>query len=164
MGTGFHLAQANVLRCHAPLDTPVMRDFVELLPAINALADASPGFVWRLQTEDGDESAIRMYDDPLVLFNLSVWTGLVELEQYVFRSLHLSALRRRRDWFERMDPSSVLWWVPTGCRPHALEGKARLERLAADGPSPEAFTFTHPYPPPDVPDLDLSHLRNDCPA
>jgi hypothetical protein len=164
MGTGFHLAQANVARCRAPLDAPVMRDFVELLPAINALADASPGFVWRLQTEDGDATAIRVYDDPLVIFNMSVWTGLAELKQYVFRSSHLHALRRRRDWFERMDPASVLWWVPAGCRPDALEGKARLERLAADGPSPEAFTFTQPYPPPDAPDLEVSHVRDACPA
>ena len=80
MGNGFHLAQANVARCRAPLDSPVMRDFVELLPAINALADASHGFVWRLQTEDGDATAIRVYDDPLVIFNMSVWTGLAELK------------------------------------------------------------------------------------
>jgi quercetin dioxygenase-like cupin family protein len=162
--SGFHLAQANVARCRAPLDTPAMRDFVELLPAINALADGSHGFVWRLQTEGGDATAIRVYDDPLVIFNTSVWTGLAELSRYVFTSSHLHALRRRRDWFEPMDPSSVLWWVPAGCRPQVPEGKARLERLAADGPLPEAFTFAHPYPPPDAPDLDVSHLRAVSPA
>jgi hypothetical protein len=148
MNPGFHLAQANVARCRAPLDSLAMRDFVELLPAINALADASHGFVWRLQTEDGNATAIRVYDDPLVIFNMSVWTGLAELKEYVFKSSHLYALRRRRDWFEQMNPSSVMWWVPAGHRPQVLEGKVRLERLAADGPSPEAFTFIHAYPPP----------------
>src|SRR6476619_1398320 len=122
MAGDFHLAQANVTRCRAPLDSPVMRDFVELLPAINALADVSPGFVWRLQTEDGDATAIRVYDDPLVVFNMSLWTGLVELKEYVYRSSHAYALRRRRDWFERMDPPSVMWWVPAGHRPHPAEG------------------------------------------
>ena len=123
MATGFHLAQANVARCRAPLDTPIMRDFVELLPAINALADASHGFVWRLQTDDGDATAIRAYDDPLVIFNMSVWTGLDELNQYVFRSSHLYALRRRRDWFEPMNPSSVMWWIPSGYQPQVQEGR-----------------------------------------
>jgi hypothetical protein len=139
-----------------------MRDFVELLSALNALADASHGFVWRLQTEDGDATAVRAYDDPLVIFNMSVWAGLAELERYVFSSSHLHALRRR-DWFERMEPSSVLWWVPAGCRPDVPEGKARLERLAADGLSPEAFTFDHPYPP-DAPGLDVSRMRDARPA
>src|SRR5262249_10711061 len=108
--------------------------------------------------------AIRVFDDPLVIFNMSVWTGLAELKAYVFRSSHTYALRRRRDWFERMDPPSVMWWVPAGYRPHPLEGKARLERLAAQGPSPEAFTFAQSFPPPDAPDLDVSQLHDTCPA
>jgi hypothetical protein len=111
-----------------------MREYVELLPAINAMADASPGFVWRLQTEDGDATAVRVYDDPLVPFNMSVWAGLAELRGYVYRSSHTYALRRRGDWFERVDPPSVMWWVPAGHRPHPPEGRARLERLAAEGP------------------------------
>jgi hypothetical protein len=124
MKTGFHLAQANVARCRAPLDTPITRDFVELLPAINALADASHGFVWRLPTEDGDATAIRAYDDPLVIFNMSVWTGLAKLNQYVFRSSHLYALRRRRDWFEPMNPASVMW-DPFGLSAPSAGGKSQ---------------------------------------
>jgi hypothetical protein len=164
MPSGYQLAQMNIARARAPLDSPVMRDFVELLPAINALADVSPGFVWRLQTEDGNATAIRAYDDPLILVNMSVWTGLAELREYVFHSSHAYALRRRRDWFERMEHPAVLWWVPAGHRPHPLEGKARLELLAAVGESPEAFTFKLPFPPPDAPDQDVSRLRDSCPA
>ena len=164
MTSGYDLAQMNVARCKAPLASPVMRDFVELLPAINALADASLGFVWRLQTEAGDATAIRVYDDPLIIINLTVWTGLAELREYVYGSSHAYALRRRRDWFERMDPPAVLWWVPAGHRPHPQEGKAKLQLLTGIGPSPEAFTFASPYPPPEAPDMDVSHLRGICPA
>lgn len=164
MTSRYHLAQMNIAKSRAPLDSDLMRDFVELLPAINALADVSPGFVWRLQTEDGDATAVRLYDDPLILVNMSVWTGLAELRDYVFRSSHAYALRRRRDWFERLEPSVVLWWVPAGVLPTPPEGKAKLELLAAGGESAQAFTFRRPFPPPDAPDLDVSGLRDACPA
>jgi hypothetical protein len=164
MSSRFQLAQMNVARCRAPLDAPLMRDFVDLLPALNALADASPGFVWRLQTENGDATAVRAFDDPLVIVNMSVWASLAELRDYVFRNSHAYALRRRRDWFERMDPPLVLWWVPAGHRPGPTEGKARLDLLAASGETPQAFTFSQPFPPPDTPDIDVPPPRFSRPA
>src|SRR5262245_31300207 len=113
-----HLAQANVAKMRAPLDDPMMSDFVALLDGINALADASPGFVWRLQTEAGDATAIRAYDDARVLFNMSVWESLEALADYTYKSGHTGPLRARRNWFEPpTGPSLVLWWIPGGHTP-----------------------------------------------
>src|SRR5262245_54901050 len=112
----YQLAQMNITRCKAPLDSPIMRDFVDLLPAVNALADASPVFVWRVQPGGGDATGIRVYDDPLIIINLTVWSGLEELRDYVYRSTHGYAMRRRKDWFARIDPPLAMWWVPAGYR------------------------------------------------
>ncbi len=113
-----HLAEANIARMLAPLDQPSMRSFVDQLAYINAVADDSPEFVWRLQTEDGDATAIRAFDDPLILFNLSVWESVDALYDYVYRSDHLQPFRNRRSWFDRVEGSPlVLWWIPAEHRP-----------------------------------------------
>jgi hypothetical protein len=143
-----HVAQVNVARALAPLDSPELRGFVDGLEPINALADRSPGFVWRLQTEAGDATAIRPYDDDRIMVNLSVWRSLSELWDFVYATRHLDLMRRRREWFERIDPYLALWWVPAGTRPSVEEAKERLERIRRDGPGPESFTFRAPWPPP----------------
>jgi Domain of unknown function (DUF3291) len=146
--TRFHLAQINVARMRAPLTDPLMAPFVARLEAVNALADASPGFVWRLQGEQGDATDIRAYADPQMLVNLSVWQSVEALHAYVYRSDHTSVMRDRKQWFERMaGPYLALWWVPAGHRPTVEEGKARLEMLAARGPTADAFTFRQPFSP-----------------
>ena len=104
----YHVAQVNVARVLAPLDSPALRGFVEGLEPINALADRSPGFVWRLQTEAGDATAIRPYDDDRVMVNLSVWGSLPALWDFVYLSRHLDLMRRRREWFERIEPYLAL--------------------------------------------------------
>ncbi len=142
-----HVAQVNVGRLLAPLDSPALRDFVDRLEPINALAEASPGFVWRLQTEAGDATAIRPFDDDRIMVNLSVWRSLPALWEFVYASRHLDVLSRRREWFERMGTYQALWWVPAGTLPSVEEAKRRLERLRRDGPGPEAFTFRAPWPP-----------------
>jgi hypothetical protein len=141
-----HVAQVNVARMLAPLDSDVMRGFVDGLVPINALADGSPGFVWRLQTDAGDATAIRPYEDDRIMVNLSVWRSLPELWDFVYHSRHLDLMRRRREWFERVDPYLALWWVPAGTLPTVEEAKLRLDRLRLDGPGPEAFTFRDPFP------------------
>ncbi len=147
---GFHLAQLNIGRLLAPLESPQLAPFVEALEPINALADGAPGFVWRLQTEDGDATAIRPFDDDMMIVNMSVWESLEALADFVYRSDHLAVMRRRREFFERMaEAFIVLWWVPAGHRPSAAEAKDRLARLRRDGPSQEAFTFRSPFPAPD---------------
>ncbi|OAI43143.1 hypothetical protein AYO41_02805 [Verrucomicrobia bacterium SCGC AG-212-E04] len=138
----FHLAQINIARCRAPLDSPVMRGFVERLDTVNALADASPGFIWRLQTDAGDATSIQAFDDPLIIVNLSVWSGLEPLRDYVYRSSHAEAFRQRGDWFEpAAGPHLACWWISAGTIPTVEEGKRRLDMLAARGPTADAFTF-----------------------
>ena len=145
-----HLAQVNVATLRAPLDTPELADFVAELEPINALADGSPGFVWRLQTEDGDATAIRAFDDERVIVNLSVWESLEALRNFVYASRHLDVLRRRRAWFQRMaDPYLALWWLPAGTIPTVAQAKDRLELLQRQGPGAAAFTFRVPFPAPE---------------
>lgn len=143
------LAQLNIGVIRAPMDSPVMAEFANNLDRINALAEASPGFVWRLQTEDGNATAIRPFEDENLLVNMSVWRDVESLKAYVYGSAHVQFMRRRREWFELMKEAYlVLWWVPKGHRPDVAEAIAKLELLKAQGPGPEAFTFAQPFPPP----------------
>src|ERR671933_136327 len=139
----FHLAQLNIALPRAPLDAPLLAEFVARLEPVNAQADSSPGFVWRLQTEEGDATGIRAFGDDRLIVNMSVWESLEDLRAFVYGNRsHLAAMRRRREWFTRMaDAFMVLWWVPAGHRPSVAEAERRLELLRALGPSPEAFTF-----------------------
>ena len=145
----YQLAQLNVARMIAPLTDPVMADFVANLEPVNALAERSPGFVWRLQTEGGDATALRPYDDDRIIVNLTVWENAASMREFVYRGDHAAIMKRRREWFERLaDMYLVLWWVPAGHRPSVKEAIARLEHLKRHGPSQEAFTFREPYPMP----------------
>jgi hypothetical protein len=147
--TDHHLAQFNIARMRAPIDDPVMEGFRSQLDPINALADRSPGFVWRLQTDGGDATSIRAYADPLVIVNMSVWESLEALHHYVYKSPHVGPLRDRRQWFEpETEAVLVLWWVPRGHVPSVEEAMERLEHLRAHGPTLDAFTFREPFPPP----------------
>lgn len=146
---GWHLAQLNIARLVAPLAHPSMSDFVNLLEPVNAAADHAPGFVWRLQTDEGDATAIRAFDDAHLLVNLSVWRSVEALHAFTYRGDHLGPMRRRREWFEPMEgPTTVLWWIEEDRLPTVAEAKARLELLIERGPSPEAFTFRSTFPPP----------------
>jgi uncharacterized protein DUF3291 len=148
----FHLAQCNIVKLKAPLDSPVVADFVAALDPINALADAAPGFVWRLQSEDGDATIFRVFDDDQILLNMSVWESIEALQEYVYRSGHKDVLHRRRQWAEAFaSAQSTMWWVRAGDLPEPAEAVVRLARLERDGPSPFAFTFQHRFDPPEEP-------------
>ena len=127
----WHVAQVNIGRLRARVDDPLIADFVAGLDRINAVADAAPGFVWRLQTEDGNATAIRpVDDDELLAINLSVWESVEALADYVYRSEHVELMRRRREWFERYGTSYLaLWWTPAGTIPTVPEAMARIARL-----------------------------------
>ena len=147
--SGFHLAEINIGRLAAPLDSPQLRDFVDNLDRINAIAEAAPGFVWRLTGEGNNATDLRPFDDdPMMAINMSVWTDLASLGAYVYRSDHIAIMRRRREFFEVPDQAFMaLWWVLAGTIPSVAEGIARLGRLRRDGPTAEAFTFRQPFPP-----------------
>jgi len=139
---GLRLAQCNIARLQAPIDAPETADFVAALDSINALAEASPGFVWRLQDDSGNATSIQAFDDEMLIVNMSVWESVEALSAFTYRSAHKDVLRRRREWFEPMaDASVVLWWVPADTLPTVEEAQTRLESLRRDGPTAEAFTF-----------------------
>jgi uncharacterized protein DUF3291 len=146
----FHLAQCNIVRLKAPLDSPVVAGFVAALDPINALADSASGFIWRLKTDDGDATSIRVFSDDQILLNLSVWVSMESLTQYVYRSGHKDVLRQRRQWADRFDGvQSALWWVPAGTLPEPTDAVERLEHLERVGPSAYAFSFQKRFPAPD---------------
>lgn len=145
----YHIAQVNIARARAPLDDPLMRGFVEQLEALNRLAEGSPGFVWRLQTEEGDATSLRVYDDPSMMINLTVWESIEALHAFSYGGDHVRVYAERNQWFETLDtPSLALWWVDAGHIPTTEEAKGRLELLAERGPTPDAFAFKHRFPVP----------------
>jgi hypothetical protein len=163
--SAYELAQLNIGIMKEPLESPGMADFVANLDRINALAEASPGFVWRMQTDEGDATALRpMGDDTLV--NMSVWRDVESLNHYVFKTAHVEIMRRRREWFERMhEAATVLWWVRKGHRPDMTEAAAKLHTLRTQGPTEHAFTFRQAFPPPDaVTASDPLSFGDQCPA
>ena len=159
----FHLAQVNIAYSRAPQDDPLLADFVAQLDAINQLADASLGFVWRYLSDSRDP-AQREFSDPRVLFNMSVWDSLEALHAYAYRSNHAKVFAARKKWFDEWKdsarlvkelgegtPGVALWWVPAGHIPTPDEGKARLRALGLKGPHPEAFTFKQAFTPAGTP-------------
>ena len=161
----YQLAQLNIGRILAPLDSPQLAGFVARLEEINALAESSPGFVWRFQTEAGDATGLRPFEDDRMLVNFSVWTSAEALHSFVYRSLHVEVMRQRRQWFEHMDQLfTVLWWVARGHRPTVEEAIARLEHLRSHGPTPFGFTFQQRFPAPSSEGSPSEALPDVCPA
>ena len=151
MTNKLHLAQVNIGRMKGPLESAVMAGFAARLDEINALADQSPGFVWRLQAGEGNATYLRPYDDDRILFNLSVWQGIEHLREYVYRSVHVELLRNRHEWFTKFDAAHLaLWWVPADHRPSVDEAKKRLAYLEQHGPTSFAFNFKVTFPPDPV--------------
>jgi GNAT superfamily N-acetyltransferase len=142
-----HVAQINIGTMVAPTDDPRVADFMNGLERINALADGAPGFVWRLQTDDGNATSIQIFADPLTLVNMSVWESVDALKAYVYQSDHVEFFRRRAEWFETDAKRVALWWVEPGAVPELDEAVRRVEFLERRGPSPYAFGFGRPPAP-----------------
>ncbi|MDW5416376.1 DUF3291 domain-containing protein [Iodobacter sp. CM08] len=142
----YQLAQVNIAKAKEALDQPIMQGFVQQLAHINQLAEASPGFIWRLQTESGDATALKVFEDELLIVNLSVWDSFESLKEYVYSGEHLTVLKNKKHWFDKHHgPSLALWWIPKGHIPSIESAKNALAQLASQGPSPQAFTFAKPY-------------------
>jgi hypothetical protein len=145
----YHLAQFNTAIMRAPLSDPSMAEFVAQLDTVNAIADATPGFIWRLKDTGGNATNYRPYNNDRILINLSVWESIEALSGYVYRSQHGKVMRDRRQWFEKADqPNLVLWWISAGSLPTVAEGQQRLEVLQQQGTTAEAFSFSQPFPAP----------------
>lgn len=144
-----HLAQINIGRLIAPLDTPTLADFVAGLDPINALAEGSPGFVWRLKDDTNNATGYHPFTDNQIIVNMSVWESLDALRAFAFQSDHLDYLKRRREWFTKLATAYMaLWWIPEGHVPSIDEAKERLRSLDEHGDTPFAFTFRNPFPAP----------------
>jgi hypothetical protein len=161
----YELAQLNIALLKEPLESPLLADFAANLDRINALADDAPGFVWRLQTEEGDATALRPLGEDVIV-NMSVWKDIESLHAYVYRSAHAKIMSRRKEWFHHMKKAyTVLWWVPAGHRPDVEEALERLDALREYGPHADAFTFRKAYPAPDAGGVEGARaLSDECPA
>ena len=145
----YHLAQINIARMRFPIDDPGMADFVAQLDAINSLADRSPGFIWRLQGEDGDATTIQAFDNANLIINMSVWESIAALFDFTYKSGHTEVFRRRHDWFEIADREHLaMWWVRAEQHPRVEQGMARLKYLDRHGPTAHAFTFKQRFEAP----------------
>ncbi|MEM7802080.1 MAG: DUF3291 domain-containing protein [Chloroflexota bacterium] len=143
----YHLAQVNVGEILGPTDDPIMAEFMAALDKINAIADQSPGFVWRLQSDDGNATDYRPYENPNIMLNLSVWESVDALHAYVYKTVHLEYVKRRKEWFQRFgQPHMCLWWIPAGHIPPIEEAITKLNHLTEHGPTPESFTFAKRFP------------------
>lgn len=152
MDSDLHIAQINIGRARHAVDGPELASFMELLDPVNELADNSPGFVWRMQTEDGNNTALRPCEDDRIIVNMSVWESIEALWEFVYGGFHLEVMRRRREWFERFESTYLaLWWVPAGTEPTVDDAKPRLGSLDTHGPTPYAFTFKRRFAPEQVP-------------
>jgi hypothetical protein len=144
-----HLAQVNIARARAPLDDPLLADFMAQLDAVNALAESTPGFIWRLKSDSGNATDIRAFDDPRMIVNMSVWESADALFAFTYKTTHTKVMNRRKEWFEPLPgPHMVLWWIPAGTLPALDQAMARLQYLAKHGPTTSAFTFKVRFPPP----------------
>ncbi len=149
MPAAHHLAQLNIAQMRTTRDDPAMNDFVANLDRINALADVAEGFVWRMLGDGSDQPGGPAFA-PEILANMSLWRDVESLKHYAFRTAHADIMKRRHEWFERMPVANmVMWWVPAGHMPTLREARERLEHLRTHGPTPQAFTFSNPFPPPE---------------
>lgn len=145
----YQLAQLNLAKFRLPVEDPINADFVNNLDVVNAIAEAHSGFVWRLKGDGNDAMDLQAFDDPNIISNLSVWSDLDSLVSFVYKNdEHKNIMRRRREWFEKMEFFMVLWWVKAGEMPSLQEAITRLQILQEKGPSVEGFTFRDDYPPP----------------
>jgi hypothetical protein len=140
------LAQLNIAQTKYPLDDPKMKGFIDNLAPINALADASDGFIWRLAGENDNATDIQTFSDPNIIVNMSVWSSIEALKIFMFKTHHRDFLRRKKDWFNHIENANyVLWWLEDGTIPCVDDGIVRLEHLRSYGESPYAFSLKVPF-------------------
>ncbi|MBT2677077.1 DUF3291 domain-containing protein [Streptomyces sp. ISL-14] len=143
----YELAQVNITRLKAPLDSPQLKDFVDNLEPVNADADAADGFVWRLKGDSGDATDVSVFGDEWLIINLTMWRDTNALTAYMYQGRHREMLARRREWFEKVQEAmTALWWVPAGHRPTVAEAESRLLHLRTHGPTPYAFNLRTSFP------------------
>ena len=143
----YQLAQINIAQAKYSLESQEMSGFTNRLDEINTIADKAEGFVWRLQTEEGDATTLRVFPDPALIVNLSVWENLEALQNFIYKSMHIELMQSKKSWFNKIEQASLaLWWVPQGHIPTVDEAKEKLVLIDENGSSLKAFTFAKPFP------------------
>ncbi len=146
----FILAQLNIAEMRFSFDDPLMSDFNNALDDLNAAAEKSPGFVWRLKDDSNNAMNFRVFDRDDLLVNLSAWESVESLRSYVFSETHMRIMRRRAEWFySSKEPSLVMWWQPSSTMPDLKLAEQKLVKLRREGQTQNAFGFKNPFPPPD---------------
>lgn len=147
----YHLVQLNVAKMNADIEDPIMASFVQRIDEINSLAENSKGFIWRFQDDQGDATYLRPFEDPRILFNMSVWEEIEDLMNYVYTSKHLELLKSKNEWFTKLGEAHLaLWWIEKGRLPSVEEALNKLDFIKKNGPSQEVFTFAKRFPKPDL--------------
>lgn len=145
----YHIAQVNMAYALAPLGDPRLAAFSAQLDQIYALAEASPGFIWRLKAEDFSSSSPDLPTDERLFATISVWSTIEALRAFTYQGEHVQVMRRRREWFVPLKGAYIaLWWVPAGHTPDLAEVKERMDYLRLHGPTPFAFSFNQSFPAP----------------
>ena len=148
MQPDYYLAQVNIGKILAPMDSSLMSEFKNNLDRINALAEGSEGFVWRLKDDNNNATSIKVFEDDFMLINMSVWKNMETLYKYVYESAHVEYLKKRREWFEKLtEMHMALWWIPAGHVPSASEAIERLTHIRDKGDTPYAFSFKKRFTP-----------------
>jgi hypothetical protein len=148
MKNRLYLAQVNIGKIIAPMNSSLMAGFADNLDRINALAESSEGFIWRLKDEANNATSIKVFDDDFIIINMSVWTNMDALYKYVYQSVHTDYLKRRREWFEKMpEMHMALWYVPESHIPDTAEAVDKLKYIRKHGETPLAFGFKNKYLP-----------------
>jgi len=144
----FQLAQINIAKMLAPLDNPVMKDFVDNLDRINSLAESSDGFIWRLKDDSENATAVRIFDDDFLIVNMSVWKDIDSLHRFAYKSDHVEIFKRKKEWFEKMQEMHMaMWYIPKGHRPTVGEAEERLIHIRQYGDTQHAFSFKKRFMP-----------------
>ena len=154
-----HLAQLNIATLRYPIDDPRIADFANALPSVNGAGEQSPGYVWRLQSDGGDATDIQVFDDPLIIVNLTVWESIEDLKTFAYRGIHRDFFRRRTEWFVEGSTRTALWWLPAGQLPTTGDAKRRLDFIDRFGSSPYAFTMGQNHPSLVLERLDIDDSR-----
>jgi Domain of unknown function (DUF3291) len=138
----FYIAQINIAKMLAPIDSPVMAEFVANLNSINALAEKGEGYVWRLKDDSNNATSIKIFDDDFLIVNMSVWENIDALFQFVYKTEHVEIFKRRKEWFEKMpEMHMALWYIPAAHLPTVAEAIERLNYLRNNGETPFSFSF-----------------------
>ena len=157
----YHLAQLNIARFRLPQDHPSNIEFIENLDRVNAIAEEQDGFIWRFTGEGNVALDVQAFDDPNIASNMSLWSDLEALGAFVYRNKeHREIMRRRNEWFDKIDFYLVLWWIEESYTPTLEEAKKRLELLKNKGPTEKAFTFKNPFPSPNQ--KEIKPILDEC--